>query len=187
MSLPPEKRRSLLKINCNMESELVNKVANSPLLTIDLEKYYPKEDFIIFDIKDYLFQGLILKEKDFRAALKEINWQEYNQKILLILCSADAILPLWSFMLIAAYATPHTKTIFQGDKEAFLKVHYENVIANWDKESYRDKRIVLKGCSEKSVPASAYVTAVNFLQPLVISLFFGEPCSTIPIYKKTKD
>ncbi|MEY3320545.1 MAG: hypothetical protein RLZZ417_128 [Bacteroidota bacterium] len=170
-----------------MESELVNKVANSSLLTIDLEKYYPVEDFIIFDIKDYLFQGLILREKDFRAALKEINWEEYEHKILLIICSADAILPLWSYMLIAAYAAPYTRAIFQGDKEAFLKAHYEKVIFNWDKEAYRDKRIVLKGCSEKFVPASAYTAAVNFLQPLVISLFFGEPCSTVPIYKKSKD
>lgn len=170
-----------------MESELVNKVANSSLLSIDLEKYYPVGDFITFDIKDYLFQGLMLKEKDFRAALKDINWSDYENKILLIICSADAILPLWSYMLIAAYAAPFTKTIFQGDKESFLKAHYEKEISNWDKEAYRDKRIVLKGCGEKSVPASAYTAAVNFLQPMVLSLFFGEPCSTVPIYKKAKD
>jgi hypothetical protein len=170
-----------------MESELVNKVANSNLLTIDLEKFYPTEDFIVFDIKDYLFQGLILREKDFRIALKEIDWKAYERKILLIICSVDAILPLWSYMLIAAYAAPYAKTIFQGDKETFLKVHYEKVIAEWDKEAYRDKRVVLKGCSEKAVPASAYSAAVNSLQPLVLSLFFGEPCSTVPIYKKAKD
>jgi hypothetical protein len=170
-----------------MESELVNKVANSSLLTIDLEKFYPTEDFIVFDIKDYLFQGLILREKDFRIALKEIDWKAYERKILLIICSVDAILPLWSYMLIAAYAAPYAKTIFQGDKETFLKVHYEKVIAEWDKEAYRDKRVVLKGCSEKAVPASAYSAAVNSLQPLVLSLFFGEPCSTVPIYKKAKD
>ena len=100
-----------------MESTLVNKVVNSGLLTIDLDKFYPEGDFIYFDIKDYLFQGLILKEKDFRTALKEIDWAVYKDKNLLIVCSEDAILPLWSFMLVAAYATPYAKAIFQGDKD----------------------------------------------------------------------
>lgn len=169
-----------------METELVNKVAQSSLLTIDLEKFFPEGEFVVFDIKDYLFQGLILKEKDFRTALKEINWQQYENKILLIICSADAILPLWSFMLIAAYAAPYAKNIFQGDKESYIKVHYEKEISNWDKVAFRDKKVVLKGCSDRPVPASAYAAAVNFLQPLVQSLFFGEPCSTVPIYKKAK-
>ena len=170
-----------------MESTLVNKVVNSGLLTIDLEKFYPEGDFIYFDIKDYLFQGLILKEKDFRTALKDIDWAVYKDKNLLIVCSEDAILPLWSFMLVAAYATPYAKAIFQGDKETFLSAHYDKVISQWKREDYADKKMVLKGCSEKAVPAAAYTAAVQFLQPIASSIFFGEPCSTVPIYKKAKD
>lgn len=170
-----------------MESTLVNKVVNSGLLTIDLEKFYPEGDFVYFDIKDYLFQGLILKEKDFRTALKEIDWAVYKGKSLLIVCSVEAILPLWSFMLVAAYAAPFAKAIFQGDKDTFLSAHYVKVISQWNNEDYADKKIVLKGCSEKAVPPSAYATAVQFLQPIATSIFFGEPCSTVPIYKKAKD
>lgn len=170
-----------------MESILVNKVVNSGLLTIDLEKFYPEGDFIYFDIKDYLFQGLILKEKDFRTALKDIDWAGYKDKNLLVFCSVDAILPLWSFMLVAAYATPYVKAIFQGNMDTFLSAHYEKVISQWKEDDYKEKKIVLKGCSEKSVPASAYTAAVQFLQPVASSIFFGEPCSTVPIYKKAKD
>jgi hypothetical protein len=151
-----------------MESTLVNKVVNSGLFTIDLEKFYPEGDFVYFDIK-------------------EIDWAVYKDKNLLIVCSVDAILPLWSFMLVAAYAAPYAKAIFQGDKDTFLSAHYDKVISQWKREDYADKKMVLKGCSEKAVPASAYTAAVQFLQPVASSIFFGEPCSTVPIYKKAKD
>jgi len=167
-----------------MEQEPFNKVAASGLLTLDLEKYLPGADFARFDIGDYLFQGLILREKEFRAALQDIVWQDYAGKIVLIFCSADAIIPMWAYMLVAAYATPHARDVFQGDREAYLKMYFERVIGSWDAASFVGQRVVVKGCSDREVPASAYATAVRFLQPLVRSIFFGEPCSTVPIYKK---
>lgn len=169
-----------------MDNVLVNRVANSGLITINLEDYYPTSDIVVFDIKDYLFKELILKEKDFRKALKEIDWSTYADKVVLIYCSTDAIIPVWSYMLVASYAAPHAADIFQGTKTEFLKKHYSAILSGFDYEQYHQKRVVIKGCSEKEVPPSAYAEISQRLQPHAQSIMYGEPCSTVPIFKRPR-
>ncbi|MEZ4895360.1 MAG: DUF2480 family protein [Saprospiraceae bacterium] len=174
-----------MKKNDN-EVRLVNRVAESGLLTINLELYYPRFDFFVLDLKDYLFQGLILKEKDFREAMKVFEWKDLDNRILLITCSADAVIPLWAYMLVSSYAQPHAQDVFLGNQEAYLQMHYLRVINDLPLADYRDQRVVIKGCSDKPVPAGAYAALTRHLRPVVQSLFFGEPCSTVPIYKRPK-
>ncbi len=165
---------------------LVNRVANSGIITINLEEYYPKEEIVIIDIKDYLYMKLILKEKDFRAALKEYDWNTLEGKILLIDCTADAIIPTWAYMLISAYAAPYAKIIWQGTTAEFLKHHYNQHISAIDGAQYEQKRVVIKGCSNLPVPPHAYTAVVHKLQPFAQSIMFGEPCSTVPIFKRPR-
>ena len=169
-----------------MAEALINRVANSGIITINLEQYYPSSEIIQFDLKDYLYMELILKEKDFRQALKEIDWDEYTDKILLIHCSNDAIIPLWAYMLVASYAESKVQDTYVGDLEAYLNHHYQNVIKDLDLTSFEEKRIVIKGCSNKPVPAGAYQSLTRKLKPFALSIMFGEPCSMVPIYKQPK-
>ena len=166
--------------------ELVNKVAQSGLINFNLEDLYPKEEIVLFDISEFLFKGLLLKEKDFRSAMKEIDWSQYEGKILLTFCSTDAIVPHWAFMLISKYAAPFSKAIFQGTEQEYLKAHYAIEISKLSVESYVDQRIVIKGCGEKPVPVEAYSALTFRLQPHAKSIMYGEPCSTVPIYKKPR-
>lgn len=168
------------------EQPLVNRVANSGLINFNLEEHYPEQEFASFDLKDYLFQGLILKEKDFRKSLKEIDWTTYQDKILLVYCSTDAIIPVWAYMLVSAYAEEYAHEIFQGSKEEYLKHHYQNFIATIDAESFSQKRVVIKGCSDKAVPPSAYLAITRKLKPYAQSIMYGEPCSTVPIFKRPR-
>lgn len=168
------------------EKPLVNRVANSGLINFNLEKYFPEKEMVVFDIKEYLFHGLILKEKDFRTALKEHNWEQYQNKILLIVCTADAIIPIWSYMLISAYAEPYATEIFQGNQEEYLKFHYQRVVDDLDPTIYDGERVVIKGCSDKPVPASAYAAITTKMRPYAQSIMFGEPCSTVPIFKRPR-
>lgn len=165
---------------------LVNRVASSGLITINLEDYFPKGEIGTFDLKDYLFMELVLKEKAFRAALKAHDWSIYQDQNLLVFCSSDAIIPVWAYMLVAAYAEPFAKIVFQGDKETFLTSTYKEQIAQLDLKPYEGKRIVIKGCSQKPVPPSAYVALTNGLRPYAQSIMYGEPCSTVPIFKRPR-
>ena len=165
---------------------LVNRVANSGLITINLEDFFPEDEFLAFDLKEHLFKGLILKEKEFRMALKEYAWDQYEGKILLIYCSADAIIPMWAYMLVATYATPYAQDIFQGSQEEYLKHHFQQKLRLLDLKEYDGKKIVIKGCGALPVPASAYTFISKLLQPIAQSIMYGEPCSTVPIYKKKK-
>ena len=169
-----------------MEEKLINRVAQSGIITINLEQYYPEYEFSQFDLKNYLYMDIILKEKDFRQALKEVDWTLYKDRTLLVFCSNDAIIPLWAYMLVASHAEEHAKETYAGNEEAYLNHHYQNVIENLDLTSYSDKRIVIKGCSNKPVPAGAYQNLTRKLKPLALSIMFGEPCSMVPIYKKPK-
>ncbi len=169
-----------------MEQPLVNRVANSGLITLNLEEFFPQATIAHFDLKDYLFMEMILKEKDFRAALKDHDWSAYEGKILLVYCSADAIIPTWAYMLVAGYAAPLAQDVFQGTEAEFLKAHFLRAISKWDFEQYSDQRIVVKGCSNHPVPPAAYLEVVRRLRPLAKSIMFGEPCSTVPIYKKPR-
>jgi len=165
--------------------EFVNKVAQSGIISFDLETYFPDENQIaLFDLKDYLFRGLILREKDFREALAAINWGDYTDKHLAVYCSADAIIPNWAWMLIVANAEPFAKSITMGDKSTTIKQLIYAALANVNKEQFRDQRVIIKGCSDKPVPPEAYLEITRLLRPLVKSIMYGEPCSTVPVYKK---
>jgi hypothetical protein len=167
-----------------MSGNLVNKVAQSGLITLDLETFFPTEEIIAFDIKEFLFRGLILKEIDFRAALKEHDWSQYNDKTVAVFCSADAILPQWSFMLITTYLMQHTNKIYVGTKEQVEQDLLLKNINEIDGTKYIDGKLVIKGCGTKTVNSNAYLEITKKLQPYVKSLMFGEPCSTVPVYKK---
>ncbi len=170
----------------NAEKPLVNRVASSGLITLNLEEYFPTAEVIVFDIKDYLFHELILKEKEFRTALKEHDWKQYEGKHLAIHCSTDAILPTWAFMLITTYAQPFAKSITQGNLDTFYATYYLEVLSGIDVKQYEDQRIVIKGCSNKPVPVAAYMELVRLLRPYAKSIMYGEPCSTVPIFKKPR-
>ncbi len=170
-----------------LEQPLVNRVAQSGLVTIDLEELYPSGEVVSFDLKDYLFMGLILKEKDFREALKALDWTQYQGKNLAVHCSADAIIPMWAYMLVATYAAPFANDITQTTPEQFVETAFLKNLAVLDISDYAGKRIVVKGCSDKPVPPSAYMEITRRLQPVALSIMFGEPCSTVPVYKKAKE
>lgn len=165
--------------------EIVNKVAQSGIVSIDLEELFPAEPIAVFDLKDHLFKGLILREKDFREALAATDWTQYANKYLTVDCSADAIIPNWAYMLVAAYAQPFAIEVLMGNTETALKKIYAEKISKIDPEQYRGQRIVVKGCSDKPVPVDAYLDITRLLKPVAKSIMYGEPCSTVPIYKKT--
>ncbi len=166
------------------EEIFINKVAESGLITLDLEEFYPKGAIKIFDLKGYLFMELILKEKDFRAALQTTDWTEYQDAYVAITCSVDAIIPMWAYMLVASYLQPIAKDVVFGDEQKLINHIFIKNLAAFDAASYEDKRVVVKGCGEVSIPETAYVEITNKLRPYVKSIMYGEPCSTVPIYKK---
>ena len=167
-----------------MEDIIINKVAQSSLETIDLETFYPKEDIILFDLKDHLFMGLILKEKEYRDSLKNTDWSVYKNKFVGIFCSADAIIPLWAYMLAVTYLQPVAKDVMVGNKEAVVEKCLIKNISTLDIKGYEGKKIVIKGCGDKEIPAAAYSEITKLLKPVVQSIMYGEPCSTVPVYKK---
>jgi hypothetical protein len=167
-----------------MEEAITNKVSESALITLNLEEFYPKEEIALFDIKDFLFMGLILKEKDFRESLKNIDWDIYNNKAVAVTCSADAVIPMWAYMLIAASLQPIAKEIIFGTREELIKQLLLKNIAQLQTEEYKDKRVVIKGCGDLPVGEAAYLQATALLRPVVKSIMYGEPCSTVPIFKK---
>jgi hypothetical protein len=167
-----------------MSEPIVNKVAESALVTIDLESFLPKEEPLVFDLKDYLFMGLILKEKDFREALRTIDWEAYKNKTVLVTCSVEAIVPVWAYMLIASYLQPQTQQVFMETKEQWKQRELLEVIRSIDEKEYSGKRIVIKGCGEEPVAAEAYLEITKKIQPVAKSIMYGEPCSTVPIYKQ---
>ncbi|MFZ6025463.1 MAG: DUF2480 family protein [Bacteroidota bacterium] len=167
-----------------MADVIVNKVAESGLISFDLENYYPKEKRKLFDLKDYLFMGLILKEKDFRAALLQIDWNEYKDSGVAITCSADAIIPMWAYMLVASYLEPVAKTVLVGTEQDITnKLLLDNIEAI-DATEFTDQRVVVKGCGDIAIPEAAYVAIIKKLRPVAKSIMYGEPCSTVPIFKK---
>lgn len=167
-----------------MSEVIVNKVAESGLITLNLEAYLPKGDMVTFDLKDHLFMGLILKEKDFREALKNIDWSTYQGKNVAITCTADAIIPLWAYMLAVTYLQPVAADVLVGtEAELYRHIVLKNLAA-LDVEPLRDQRVVVKGCGDIQIDAYAYGEVTRVLRPVVKSIMYGEPCSTVPIYKK---
>lgn len=164
--------------------EIINKVAQSGLITIDLEDLYIPGARVLFDIKPWLYEELILKEKDFREKLKTHNWEDYNDKLVALTCTADAIVPTWAFMLVVTHLKPFAKKIIFGNLEKLEEELYSEAISKLNIEQFKDQRIVIKGCSKIAVPVSAYVSLTERLRPVVKSIMYGEPCSTVPVYKR---
>jgi len=164
--------------------EIVNRVSNSQLITFDLEEFYTPGERSLFDIKNFLFQGIILKEKDFRDSIKNHDWSQYEGKHVGIICSADAIIPTWAFMLLSIALQPHAKRVIFGNLVELESQLFFDKLSQVDWEKFRDKKIIIKGCSKVEVPLSAFVEATNRLRSIANSIMFGEPCSTVPLFKK---
>lgn len=169
-----------------MADEIINKVAQSGIITINPEEYYPEGKRVLLDIKPLLFQELILKEKDFREHIKATDWSQYKDTYVAITCTNDAIVPTWAYMLLTLALEPFAKKVVFGDLEILETVLFEDIIEKLDISKYKDARIVIKGCSDKPVPVSAYVALTERLRPLAKSIMYGEPCSTVPLYKQPK-
>lgn len=167
-----------------MSDVLVNKVAESGIISFDLEEYYPKGEIKVFDLKDHLFMGLILKEKDFRAALLATDWSTYQDAYVAITCSTDAIIPMWAYMLVASNLQPVARQVVFGDEQQLVNTVLLRNLDAVKGEDYTDQRVVVKGCGDVSIPETAYVEITNKLRPFAKSIMYGEPCSTVPIYKK---
>ncbi len=169
-----------------MSTELVNKVAASGLISIDLAEFSPKGERAVVDLKDVLWQELVLKEKDFREFVKTHNWSSYQDKYVAVFCSADAIIPDWAFMLIASALAPYAQRTAVASPEELETILLHDAIREIDIAPYTDARVVVKGCGDVKFHASAFSELVNRLQPVVRSLMYGEPCSTVPVYKRAK-
>ena len=167
-----------------INKEFVNKVAESGLITLDLENYIPKEETAVFDLKEFLFMGMILKEKDFREALKKQNWEVYRNKHVAITCSADVIIPVWAYMLAASSLQPVAKSILLGNEKELYKTLFLKNISSINTSEFVDKRVVIKGCGETPIDEFAYTEATRILMPVAKSIMYGEPCSTVPVFKK---
>ena len=166
--------------------EIINRVANSSLVTFDLEQLHVPGERIVYDIKKDLFQELILKEKDFRDHIKNHGWNEFEGKYVSIVCTADAVVPTWAYMLLAVALKPFAKKIFFGSIEEMEKELYREALDKIDWEKYRDAKVVVKGCSDVHVPVSAYVDVTSKLAGVASSVMYGEPCSTVPVFKSTR-
>jgi hypothetical protein len=167
-----------------IQENIINKVAQSGLVTLDPAQFYPQGERVVYDIKDNLFHGLMLREKDFREFVKTHDWAQYQDKLVAVTCTADAIVPAWAYMLLGNRMAPYAKEVVFGDAETLETVLFIKQIATMDPEQYRDQRLVIKGCGDIPVPVSAYVELTKKLTPVAKSLMFGEPCSTVPIYKR---
>ncbi len=167
-----------------MSETFINKVAESGLISLDLAQYIPNIDIVVFDIKPFLFKELILKEKDFRASLVTTDWSQYENKIVGIFCSTDAIIPMWANMLIVANLSPYAKSIYFGDENKTRELVLLEEIQKIDSSTFTDQRVVVKGCGDTPIGESAFIAITQKLRPVVKSIMYGEPCSTVPVYKK---
>ena len=166
-----------------MSEEIINKVSQSALITLDLEQFFPAENIRIFDLRPFLFMELILKEKDFRAALSATDWSVYKNNIVGVCCSADAVIPVWAYMLVTSYLQPVAKEVLMGNETEVLRQLITSRIRTINPDEYKDKRIVIKGCGEKPIGDFAFLEITKLLRPVVKSIMYGEPCSTVPVFK----
>jgi len=165
---------------------IVNKVAKSGLITLDLQKFYPDQEFVEVDLKDFLFMELILKEKEFRQALDELDWEFCRDKVLCVFCSTDAIIAHWAYMLVATHANAVAKQVHLGSKASILEKEFLNNLAKHDWFQYEGKKVLLKGCSDKELYPSVYLEATNRLVPYADRVMYGEACSFVPVFRKPK-
>jgi len=167
-----------------MADEIINRVANSKLVVFDLEDYYPQGKRTLFDIKDWLYEGFVLREKDFRESVKTYNWSQHQDQYVALICSTDAIVPAWAYMLITLALEPFVKRTVLGGLVALETELYQDIIKNIEVETYRDQPLIIKGCSKKPVPTAAYIMLSQALKPVAKSILFGEACSSVPLYKR---
>ena len=167
-----------------IQENFVNKVAASGLMTLNLEEYFHQGERVVYDIKDNLFHGLMLREKDFREFIKTHDWSLYAGKNIAIICSADAIVPTWAYMLLANKMKPFANEVVFGSLETLEATLFVRALSKIDVHAYANERVVIKGCADIEVPVAAYVEITNLLTPVVKSIMYGEPCSTVPIYKR---
>lgn len=167
-----------------MEEEIINRVSNSQLVTFDLEELYTPGERVLFDVKNLLFQELVLREKDFRDFIKSHDWALYKNKYVAITCSADAVVPTWAYMLLASALQPYASEVIFGTLQDLETLLFKQALVKIDWEKYTNAKVIIKGCSKVEVPVSAYVDVTNHLRPLASSIMFGEPCSTVPVFKK---
>ena len=170
----------------DIEEEIINKVANSVLEIFDLEDYYPKGNRVQLDISQWLLEGFLLREKDFREHLKNHDWSQYQDAYVAVFCSTDAIVPAWASILVTIHLSPFAKKIVSGTLEDLETSLYEEILPSVDYSKFEGKPVIIKGCSKKPVPMSAYVLAAQKLQPFARSIMYGEACSAVPLYKKSK-
>lgn len=167
-----------------MAKEIINRVANSSLVTIDLEDFYPQGRRIVFDIKEWLYEGLILREKDFREQVESYDWEQYKDAYIALTCSTDAIIPSWAYLLLTTKLAPYAKKIVVGDLELLETVVYKEIIDIFETENLKDKPVIIKGCANKPIPSSAYTLLIQRIQPVAKTIMFGEACSTVPLFKR---
>jgi hypothetical protein len=167
--------------------EILNRVTNSALITFDLEDLYEQGERVLIDIKDQLYEGLILREKDFRTFIRDHSWSDYKGKLIAITCLSDAIIPTWAYMLMTVALQPYAKKIVFGNLDNLERVLYQDALEKVDWEKFKDNKIVVKGCSKVNVPVEAYVEVINKLRPIASSIMYGEACSTVPLFKKPKN
>lgn len=169
-----------------MAEEIINRVAKSKLITLDLEDFYPEGQRIVLDIKDWLFQELILKEKDFRDSIANHNWEQYQNSYVALTCSSDAIIPSWAYLLITTRLNDYAKKVIVGNLELLETVIYQEVIQQLNTSEFTNKPVIIKGCTNKPIPTSAYTLLVQKIQSVTKTIMFGEACSTVPLYKAKK-
>ena len=167
-----------------MQDEIINRVANSKLITLNLEDYYPKGNRVLFDIKDWLFEGFVLREKDFRNQAAEFDWSQFQGTYVALTCSSDAIVPGWAYMLLSIQLEPYAKKTIIGNLENLETSIYQDVLNNLDVSEFKNKPIIIKGCSNKPVPQNAYIMLATKLKPIAKSIMYGEACSSVPLFKK---
>ena len=169
-----------------MNGPIINKVAASALITINPEDYYPRGETAVFDLKEFLFMGMIIKEKEFREALKSADWEKYRNKNVAITCTADAIIPMWAYMLAASYLQPVAKDVVVGNEKELKRTLFIKNLLQINPNDFADKRVVIKGCGETPIEEFVYAEITKLLRPVAQSIMYGEPCSTVPVYKKSK-
>lgn len=167
-----------------MADEIINRIANSKLMVIDLEDFYPEGKRVLFDIKDWLFEGFVLREKDFRDLVKNYNWSQHQNQYIALTCSTDAIIPAWAYMLLVVNLEPFVEKAIVGTLEVLETSIYQDIINKIKIDSFKDKPVIIKGCSNKPVPVNAYTLLIKKLKPVAKSLMYGEACSSVPLFKR---
>ncbi|QQX77434.1 MULTISPECIES: DUF2480 family protein [Aequorivita] len=170
-----------------MSEEIINRVANSKLVTFDLEEIYPKGERVSFDISQWLLEGMVLRENSFREEAAQHDWSQYDNKYVALFCSTDAIVPGWAYLLLSLHLAPFAKKITVGTWEELESILFAEVLQNLDISEYKDKPVIIKGCAHKPIPQNAYVLLAQKLQPIAKSIMYGEACSSVPLFKKSKN